>query len=113
MSKRRLSRASFSVEDVRFMLSSPVYGYGINLLPAERAAEAVMQLNMRLAQEMRDSGKAFTLEELDQRFQVLFHELETSGACTRGADGPPLVTKEQWLHAQLKTIEKLSRGETL
>jgi hypothetical protein len=113
MRKSRPSRAPFTSDDVRLMLSSPVYGYGVNLQPAERAAEAVMQLNTQLAQEMYDTGTVFSLEELDQRFQILFNELETSGTCTRQADSPPIVTKEQWLQAQLRAIEKLSRGEPL
>ncbi len=33
------------------MLSSPVYAYGVNLLPAERVAEEVMRLNEQLTQE--------------------------------------------------------------
>ena len=94
MRKRQRSRAPFTADDVRLMLSSPVYGYGINLQPAERAAEAVIQLNTRLAQEMRDTGNTFSSEELDQRFQILFNELETSGTCTREADSPPIVTKK-------------------
>jgi hypothetical protein len=113
MRKSKPSRAPFTADDVRLMLSSPVYGYGINLLPADRAAEAVMQLNIRLAHEMRDTGKVFSLEELDRHFQALFSELETLGTCTLGADSPPIVTKEQWLQAQLTTIQKLSRGEQL
>ena len=113
MSKRQPSKAPVTAGDVRLMLSSPIYGYGIDLQPAERAAEAVMQLNTRLAKEMRDTGKVLSLEELDREFQALFHELETSGTCTRGEDSPPIVTKEQWLQAQLVAIQKLSRGEQL
>ena len=65
--------------DVRQMLSNPLYGYGINLVPSERVAEAVMQLNTKLAHEMHDSGATFTLNQLDQHFQALFLELEKSG----------------------------------
>lgn len=95
------------------MLSSPVYAYGINLVPAERVADAVMQLNAQLAQEMRDAGATFTLDELDRRFQSLLQELEVTGQCTRAEDHPPIIPKDQWLQTQLRTIEKLSRGEVL
>jgi hypothetical protein len=107
------SPGRMSAEDVRHMLSSPVYAYGINLVPAERVAAAVMQLNMQLAQEMRDSGATFTLDELDQRFQALLRELETSGQCTRAEDHTPIISKEVWLQTQIRAIEKLSRGEVL
>jgi hypothetical protein len=49
MPESRLIRPPFTVDDVRFILSSPAYAYGINLQPAERVAEAVMDLNSRLA----------------------------------------------------------------
>ena len=68
MAKRTPSQRSFTAGDVRFILSSPAYAYGVNLLPAERVAEAVMELNAQLAQEMRDTGAQFTVEELDGRF---------------------------------------------
>ncbi len=42
----------FTAADVRLMLSSPVYAYGVNLLPAERVAEEVMRLNTQRVQEM-------------------------------------------------------------
>jgi hypothetical protein len=58
-----------TADDVRRMLSNPVDAYGTNLVPAERVAAAVMQLNVQLAQEMRDTGTAFTLVGLDRRFQ--------------------------------------------
>jgi hypothetical protein len=77
------------------MLSSPVYAYGINLLPPEGVAEAVMQLNTQLAQEVRETGVTFTLADLDARFRALFQQLEGSGAYRRGEDLPPILTKEQ------------------
>lgn len=113
MRKRRSSTAPFTAGDVRLILNSPVYAYGINLQPSERVAEAVMHLNTQLAREMHDTGATFTLEELDRRFQMMLSELEASGTCIREMDHPPLVSKEQWLQVQLKTIEKLSRGEQL
>jgi hypothetical protein len=83
-----------SDEDVRRMLSSPVYAYGINLVPAEHVSAAVMQLNMQLAQELRATGTTFTLDELDRRFESLLQELEISGRCTRAEDHPPIIAKE-------------------
>ncbi len=111
MTKKGLRPKEVTAENVRQMLSSPVYAYGINLVPAERVASAVMQLNRRLAKEMHDTGAAFTLDDLDRRFQALLHELEASGRCTREEDYPPIVPKELWLQAQFKTIEKLARDE--
>ena len=113
MSKRQQPNRKLTAVDVRQMLSNPLYGYGINLVPSERVAEAVMQLNTKLAHEMHDSGATFTLNQLDQHFQALFLELEKSGTCTREEDYPSLVSKDLWLQAQMKTIEKLSRGEQL
>ena len=95
------------------MLSSPVYAYGLNLLPVEDVPDAVMELNKRLAQGMRDTGVELALEELDRRFQTLLDELDASGKYTRDADAPPIITKELWLRAQLVTIGKLVRGEQL
>ena len=92
------------------MLSSPVYAYGINLLPSERVAEEVTRLNAQLALEMLETGVTFTLDELDQRFQVLLQQLEDSGICHRGEPLPPIITKEQWLQAQLASIQKLAKG---
>jgi hypothetical protein len=103
----------FTAADVRHMLSSPVYAYGTNLVPAERVAAAVMQLNVQLAQAMRDTGATFTLDELDRRFQALLQDLEASGQCSRAEDHPPIIAKELWLQTQLKAIEKLARGEKL
>src|SRR5450759_3860653 len=56
---------AFTAADVRLMLSSPVYAYGINLLPAERVAEEVTKLNVQLAQVKRETGATFTLADLD------------------------------------------------
>jgi hypothetical protein len=95
------------------MLSDPAYAYGINLLPAERVAEEVMQLNTQLAKQVRETGTTFTLNDLDERFQALLRKLEESGTCQRGEDLPPIVTKEQWLQAQWATIQKFARGEGL
>ena len=113
MSDMQSRQQAMTAKDVRIMLSSPVYAYGINLLPTERVANAVMNLNSNLAQEMRESRKSFTLEELDERFQSLLRELETTEGYTRGEDHPPIVSKEMWLQTQLRTIEKLSLGEKL
>ena len=73
MSLTSESRKS-TATDARFLLSSPVYAYGINLLPAERVAEEVMKLNSQLAQAVRDTGATFTLDELDQRSQALLQQ---------------------------------------
>jgi hypothetical protein len=113
MSDMQSRQQAMTAKDVRIMLSSPVYAYGVNLLPADRVADAVMSLNSNLAQEMRETRKHFTLEELDERFQTLLRELETIEGYTRGEDHPPIVSKEMWLQTQLRTIEKLSRGEKL
>ena len=101
----------FTPADVRLMLSSPMYAYGINLLPAERVAEEVMKLNTQLAQQVKETGVTFTLDDLDQRFQTLLHMLEELGTCQCGEDHPPIITKEQWLQAQWVTIQKLARGQ--
>jgi hypothetical protein len=98
---------------MRFMLFSSVYAYGINLLPAERVAEEVMKLNMQLAQAVWETGAAFTLDDLDQRFQELLWKFEDNGICQRDEDYPPIITNEQWLQAQLVAIQKLARGECL
>jgi hypothetical protein len=91
------------------MLSCPVYAYGINLLPALRVAEEVMKLNAQLAQVLRETGASFILNELDQRFQALLRRLEIDGTCHQSVPCPPIITKEQWLQAQLVTIQKLAR----
>jgi hypothetical protein len=105
----------FTAVDVRLTpgVSSPVYAYVINLLPTERVAEEVMRLNTQLAQVMRETGAAYTLTDLDQRFTALLSQLETDGTCQRGEDYPPIITVEQWLQAQLVTIQRLARGEKL
>ena len=58
MRRRSLSKANgrnrtptvqaFTAADVRLMMPSPVYAYGINLQPLERVAEEVMKLNAQL-----------------------------------------------------------------
>ncbi len=95
------------------MLSSPVYAYGINLLPTERVAEEVMKLNAQLTQAVRKTGVTNSLADHYQRFQALLKQLEDDGICHRGESLPPILTKEQWLKAQLVYIQKLARGETL
>ena len=70
-SKQTQSRRPFTAADVRLLLSSPLYAYGINLLPAEKVAEEVMNHNSQLAREMRETGIMFTLDDLDQRFQAV------------------------------------------
>lgn len=75
---------AFTATDARFLLSSPVYAYSINLLPVERVAEEVMKLNVQLAQEMRETGVTFTLGNLDLRFQTLLQQLKDNGICHRG-----------------------------
>ena len=113
MSKHQQPTEKFTAENVRFILSNPVYSYGINLQPAEQVADAVMRLNEHLAQEMQNTRVAFSLAALDARYQVLLQELEASGLYTHEEDLPPIVPKDQWLKAQLVTIEKLSRNEKL
>src|SRR5512142_1045928 len=103
----------FTAMDVRLMLSSPVYAYGINLLPAERVAEEVMKLNTQLAQQVRKTGATFTLDDLDQRVQAMRHRLEDYGVCCRGEAGPPISTLEKWLQTQSiasLTLSGVSRG---
>ena len=95
------------------MLPNPVYAYGINLLPEERVAEEVVKLSVQFAQEMRETGIMFSLDGLDQRFQALLLQLEVSGICHRGEPYPPIISKEQWLQAQLTTIQRLAKGEKL
>ncbi len=47
------------------MLAGPVYAYGVNLLPAERVAEEVIDLNAPVARQVRETGVTFTLDDLD------------------------------------------------
>ncbi len=61
------------------VLSSPVYAYGVNLLPAERVAEEAMRLNAQLAREVRETGATFTLDPLEQRLQELLRRSECKG----------------------------------
>ena len=57
-------------------------------------ADEVTQLNQQLAQEVRNTGATFTLDDLDRRFQTLLKQLEDSGTCRRDELMPSLVTKE-------------------
>ena len=103
----------FTAAAVRRMLSNPMYAYGINLLPSERVAEEVVKLNVQLAQQMRETGVTYKLDDLDQWFLELLQQLEDSGVCRRGEPYPPIITKELWLQAQLTTIKKLAIGDEL
>lgn len=95
-------------------VSSPVYAYGTcGLQPAERVAEGVMRLNAQLAQAVRETDATYTIADLDQRFQLLLHQLEDTGICRRDTPCPPIITKAQWLQAQWATIQKLAKGEKL
>jgi hypothetical protein len=44
--------------------------------------------------------------------QTKYH-FDNNGICHRDLDYPPIITKEQWLQAQLVCIQKLARGEEL
>ena len=72
-----------------------------------------MKLNIQLAQVVRETGVTYTFADLDQRFEALLDHLERDGICQRDVDCPAIITKEQWLQAQLSTIKKLARGEEL
>ncbi len=107
----RSHSASWTAEQVRDMLTNPIYGYGIVLEPAGVVTAQVQRLESALAQEQKERGKPFSLEELDQRFQALFRQLVEDGSCRREPDAPPLIKREEWLQAQQVTIERLARGE--
>jgi hypothetical protein len=72
-----------------------------------------MLLNAHLARKIGETGVTLILDNLDQRFQALLQRLENDGVCQRGEDCPPIITKEQWLQAQLVTIQKMAKGEKL
>lgn len=93
------------------MLTNPIYGYGIVLEPRERVSATIQQFEEQLAVEQDQRGFAFTVQELDQRFQAFFVALVNSGSFTRGTDAPPLIPKETWLQAQQVAISRLARGE--
>lgn len=110
-----IPRRKLNAADVRLTpgVSSPVYAYGINLLPAERVAEEVMKLSTQLTHEKWETAATFTLDDLDQRFLTLLKQLEADGICQRDVDYLPIITKEQWLQAQLVTIQKMAKGDKL
>jgi hypothetical protein len=76
------------------MLTSPVYTYGINLLPTERVAGEVMKLNVQLALAMQVTGVTYSLNDIDQCFQALLRQLENYGICKRGESLLPIFTKD-------------------
>jgi transposase len=92
--------------------SSGRIGYGIVLEPADRVPAAIQKFEEQLATEQDKRGFAYTLQELDQRFQSFFTSLVESGSFTRGIDAAPSVDKETWLQAQQVAIGRLARGET-
>lgn len=104
-------KSAWTPEQVRQMLASPVYGYGWVLEPANVVTHAVLLLREELAKEQRERGTAYSLDELDQRFQSLFTDLVNDGLCTRGPDTTPLVAKEMWLQAQQSVIGRLADPE--
>ncbi len=97
--------------DVLAILSNPIYGYGINLVPYDTVVEHVQRLHSELAQEQAERGRPFNLEELDQRFRALFTWLEAEGFCQRGPEAPTIVSLDQWLAAQQTIISRLAAGE--
>jgi hypothetical protein len=109
MHRRQLSKANppkqtptgrvFAAADVRITpgVFSPVYAYGINLQPSERVIEEVFKLNAKLAQVVRDTGATFTLDDLDERFQALWQQLQDAVICRRDVPCTPIIAKEQWL----------------
>lgn len=103
----------FTGEDVGLTLTSIADAYGITLLPVDRVARAMIELNGKLAKDMRTSKTGYTTHDLDQKYQALMHELEATGACTRGEDKPPTVSRDRWLQAQLNMIESLARDDRL
>ncbi len=96
---------------VRDMLTNPIYGYGVVLLPADQVPLAIQQFEEQLANEQSKRGFAFTLQELDERFQAHFKSLVESGSFALGRDAPPLIDKETWLKAQQVAISRIARGE--
>jgi hypothetical protein len=97
---------------VRDLLTNPTHGYGIVLEPADRVPAAIQKFEEELATEQDKRGFAYTLQELDQRFQSFFTSLVESGSFTRGIDAAPSVDKETWLQTQQVAIGRLARGET-
>jgi hypothetical protein len=101
----------WSANQVRDLLTNPMYGYGIVLEPADQVPATVQQFERQLADEQNKRGSGFTPQELDQRFQSFFTSLVESGSFTRGNDTQPIIDKETWLHAQQVAIGRLARGE--
>ncbi len=101
----------FTPEQVRDMLTNPIYGYGLNLQPSEKASEQVLALDRQIAEEVRRSGRAPLVDELDQRFQRLFQQLIDEGTCIRGPDAEALIGKEKWLQSQQARINRLVRDD--
>jgi hypothetical protein len=98
---------------MRFIISNTIQQNEIRIIKKYSVAEEVMRLNAELAQEMRETGATFTLNDLDQRFQALLRQMETECACHRGEPAPPIIPKQQWLQVQWVTIQKQTRGEEL
>jgi hypothetical protein len=94
-------------QNVREMISNPIYGYGLVLEPMGDLVEAVDDFVHALA----DRPDEYTVEALDREFQGLFARLEASGRFRRRPDAPPLVGKDEWLRAQLARIAGIRRGE--
>jgi hypothetical protein len=113
MTKPNIDPDDFTGEDLGLTLTSVADVYGITLVPVERVAQAMIELNGKLAKEMRTAKTRYTTHDLDRKYQALLHELETTGACTRGEDKPPTVSRDRWLQAQLNMIESLSRDDRL
>lgn len=101
----------WSANQVRDLLTNPMYGYGIVLEPTGQVPAAIQLFEQQLADEQNKRGFGFTLQELDQRFQAFFTSLVESGSFTRGNDTQPIIDKETWLHAQQVAIGRLARGE--
>ncbi len=53
----------------------------------------------------------FIRDDLDQQFLALLKQLEDDGICQRGESMPPIISKEQWLQAQVVTIQRLVSDE--
>lgn len=108
----RLARPQqWTASEVRELLTNPIYGYGIVLEPVRLVPGAIQEFEQQLATEQDKRGFAFTLQELDLRFQSFFTSLIESGSFKRGTDATPILDKETWLQAQQVAIGRLARGE--
>lgn len=107
----RQGSGRFTPEQVRDTLTNPIYAYGLNLQPYEKASEQVLALDRQIAEEVRRSGRAPSVDELDQRFQRLFQQLIDESTCVRGPDAEALLSKEKWLQSQLTRITRLVSSE--